>query len=186
MNKTFLLIICVLTFFNTYGQKRFPKFSYETIQGDTISNKILLNKSTLIIIGHISCPGMLFLIRDLQKSSTDTIQTILLLENTKEQIQAFNSNDTNDIWGGMRQMFKIAPINFSTVTFCDKPKLERKKDGTVVIKNQCNKLKFKYGAFEVPKIYAINNNGQIITKQTGWYFNTTDPLGAILQLFKSK
>jgi hypothetical protein len=186
MNKTFLLIIYVLTFYNTYGQKLFPKFSYVTIQGDTISNKTLLNKSTIIIVGHISCPGMLFLLRDLQKSSPDSIQTILLLENTKAQILAFNANDTNDIWGGLRQMFKIAPLSFSTVTFCDKQKLERKKDGTVKIKNQCNKLKVKYAAFEVPKIYAINNNGQIITKQTGWYFNTKDPLDVILQLFKSK
>ena len=125
----------VFTLYNTYGQKRFPKFNYVTIQGDSISNKTLLNKSTIIIVGHISCPGMLFLLRDLQKFSPDSIQTILLLENTKEQIFAFNANDTNDIWGGMRQMFKVAPINFSTVTFCDKPKLEKKKNGTVVIKN---------------------------------------------------
>jgi hypothetical protein len=72
------------------------------------------------------------------------------------------------------------------VTFCDKEKLGKKQDGTVIIKSQCNKLKIKYGAFEVPKIYAINNYGQIITKQTGWYYKLTDPKKTILQLFKTK
>lgn len=180
------MTICLLTMFNGYGQNSFPKFTYETVQGDTISNKTLLNKSTLIIVGHISCPGMLFLLKDIQNTSIDTIQTILFLENTKEQIQSFNANDTTEIWGGLRHMFKLQPLNFITVTFCDRQKLGRKKDGTVVIKSQCNTLKVKYGAFEVPKVYAINNNGQIISKQTGWYYNTTDPQSAILNLFKLK
>jgi hypothetical protein len=186
MNKILFIKLYLITVLPIYGQNQFPKFTYQSVYGDTISNKTLLNKSTLIVVGHLSCPGMLFLLKDIQKVNIDTIQVILLLENTKEQVLAFNLNDTNDIWGLQRLSFRIKPIEFPTVTFCDKEKLGKKQDGSVIIKSQCNKLKIKYGAFEIPKIYAINNYGQIISKQTGWYYKLTDPQKNILELFKTK
>ena len=183
MNNLIVTFFFLLFSLQTFAQNKFPKFNYVTTAGDTINNKILNGKTTLIIVGHISCPGVLLLLRDMQRSALDTIQTILLLENTKDQLISFNTADTNDIWGMQRHAFRLNPINFYTVTFCDKQKLKTKANGTIVIKNQCNKLKTKYRAFEAPKIYALNEQGQIIRKQTGWYMNLTDPKDYILRLF---
>jgi hypothetical protein len=169
---------------NVYGQKKFPAFSYITIKGDTITDQALLNKSSIIVMGHITCPGMLFLLKDFQKAALDTFQVILFLENTKEQALSFNSDDTSNIWAGQRSFFKISHINFPVVTFCGKEKIKKKRNGTVSIKIQCNKLKFKYRALNTPTIYAVNNEGKIIKRSVGWYLNTPDPQRAILQLFQ--
>lgn len=184
MNKVILIVVSLLIAMTVSAQKRFPKFTYTTIQGDTITNTIYYQKSSIVIVGHISCPGMLYLLRDIQKASLDTIQVILLLENTKEQALAFNSNDTNDIWGVQRHAFRIPVLNFPIVTFCRRPRIGKRSNGTIMIKNQCNKLKIKYHALEVPKIYAVNNQGRIIKTHTGWYLNSPDPKRNILNLFQ--
>ncbi len=183
MKKSIITLFLIVFSIATFAQKRFPHFNYITVGGDTISNTMLIGKSTIIIVGHLSCPGVFLVVKDLQKAAIDTIQTILLLENTKEQIIAFNSNDTSDIWNQQRQAFKIEPVKFPIVTFCNKQRLKKLENGTILIQNQCNKLKLKYRALEVPKIYIINNEGYIIRKQIGWYLNSPDPRKTINELF---
>jgi len=184
MKKSTITIFLIIFSLATFAQKRFPHFNYVSVGGDTITNTTLIGKSTIIIVGHISCPGVLLLVKDIQKAAFDTIQTILLLENTKEQILAFNSFDTSDIWNQQRQAFKIEPVKFPIVTFCNKQRLKKLENGTILIQNQCHKLKLKYRALEAPKIYIINNEGHIIRKQIGWYLNLPDPKKTINELFR--
>jgi hypothetical protein len=182
--KTLAIILFLLISPIAHAQKKFPKFTYTTVQGSQISNKDLIGKTSLVIVGHISCPGVLFLLKDLQNSAIDTTQVILLLDNTAEQMAAFNSEDTSNIWAYQRFIFKLKPVIIPTVTSCSKERITVTSNGAVVIKSQCNKMKFKYRAFNVPKLYAVNHSGRIINKQTGWYYNLPDPKAKLVQFLQ--
>lgn len=182
--KIYILILFLLASSFLHAQRKFPKFSYITVQGTHISNRDLIGKTSLIIVGHISCPAVLFLLKDIQKANLDTIQFLLLLENTRDQIEAFNSEDTTNIWAFQRFVFKLMPVTISTVTSCIKERIDIKPNGTVRIKNQCNTMKFKYWVFESPKMYAVNHKGRIINKQTGWYYNLPDSKTKLVQFIQ--
>lgn len=169
----------------TFGQKKFPKFSYVTIQGDTVTNSHFIGRTSMVIMGHISCPAMFMLLRDIEKSKLDTVQFLLLLENTKEQIISFNtSTDSANIWAVQRKIFNLQPIRIPTVVFCKKEKIKINKKGTVRLQNQCNNLKMRYRAINSPTLYAVDNTGKIIQKSTGWYLNSANPDSLIIRFLK--
>jgi hypothetical protein len=185
--KIFILTFLPFTTILVFGQKRFPKFNYVTLQGDTLNNSFFIGHHTMVIVGHLTCPAMFSLLKDIQKSKLDTVQYLLLLENTKDQIISFNtSTDTNNIWASQRKIFRLEPIHIPTVTFCKKERLEIKKNGTIRIKDQCHSLKLKYRTLDTPTIFAINPQGGIVNKESGWYWNSDEPDSLILKFIKGK
>jgi hypothetical protein len=185
--KIFFLTFFLLTATIVFSQKRFPKFNYITINGDTINNSFFNGHQTMVIVGHLSCPAMFSLLKDIEMSKLDTIQFLLLLENTSDQIISFNtSTDTNNIWASQRRIFKLQPILIPTVTFCKKERLGIKKNGTIRIKDQCHSLKLKYRAFDTPTLFAINPQGYIVKKESGWFWKASDPDSLIIKFLAGK
>jgi hypothetical protein len=162
-----------------------PSFSYNTMQGQVVSKANLKGKTSMIILGHITCPALLILLKDIQKANIDTVQYLLFLENTNAQIVRYNSADTTDnIWSQFRMAFKADTLQLPTAAVCEKEHLAKKANGMVVIKNQCNKLKFKFRAYSSPTIFVTNDNGEIIAKQKGWFTNVEDPQATLLRLLQ--
>jgi hypothetical protein len=167
--------------------QKFKKFSYTTVKYDTISNSDLIGKTTLLVMGHISCPATIKMLKDIQKADIDTVQYLLFLENTNTQIQAYNSADTlNNIWSQIRLAFKADTLYIPSVAFCTKERVVKKPNGTVLIKNQCNALKFRYRAFNSPTWFVTNHSGKIIAKSTGWYVNVNNPKEKLLCVLKGE
>jgi hypothetical protein len=183
--KTIQLVTFAFLVNIAFGQKRFPNFSYITTEGKQITNQDLEGKTTMVIVGHLHCSATLFLLKDIQKAGIDTIEYLFLLENTSSQIQAFNSGDTSNAWGTMRSAFKLSPLQFPVVTSCSKERIKTKPNGTVIIKNQCNNMKFKFRALSSPTIFAVNSKGKVINKQKGWFYPSSNPKTTIYQFMTS-
>jgi len=181
-----ILFACLSIPFNLVGQKIFHKFNYTTTQGLNLSNENLKGKTSIIVIGHLHCAALLFLLKDIQNVKIDTIQYLLFLENTPEQFEAFNSNDTSSVYGYLRYAFNLKPIIFPTVTVCCKDRNKIYPNGKVAVKTHCNKLKFKFRTLDSPTIFAIDRMGKIINKHIGWFYNLPDPKTTLVNFIKGK
>jgi peroxiredoxin len=92
--KLILLLAFILIFSNAFSQKKFPKFSYVSLNNKTIDNTIFKGKKTIVVLFHIGCPPAFTLLTDLEtlkkKLDSNNIQVIGIVQNTREQLTKFN------------------------------------------------------------------------------------------------
>lgn len=85
----------------------FPPFKVATIANDTLNNAYFKNKKTIVILAHLGCAPAMVLLKDIQKrSDLFDYQHLIILENTKKQIEEFNA-DSASIWNIVNKMGMI-------------------------------------------------------------------------------
>jgi thioredoxin-related protein len=162
---TFLIALSTV-FCSFIKPKQFPIFNYQTIKGKEINNNYFKVKKTIVIMAHLGCPPAMLLFKDLEDIDTTQYQFLLVLENTKMQLQEFNADEKN-MWSKLRKYFELKPIMMDAIAECDVPNL--KYDGNdVIVAGQCRKLAKKLKSYSSPMIIYVNQNGEIMKKIDGY------------------
>ncbi|MBK9983209.1 MAG: hypothetical protein IPP15_12510 [Saprospiraceae bacterium] len=120
--KMFHIILFPLILFCLSAQKEkpFPTFQYTSIEGATINNSIFTRKESMVILGRLGCYPLMLLLKDLQDTTfSPEIQTILILEDTNQQILDFNS-PTSNLFSRIRFKYKLNPLMGNVIGECEK------------------------------------------------------------------
>lgn len=167
-----ILLFIIFPFLTSYTKtKTFPAINYKTIEGKTINNDFFKEKKTLVIMAHLGCPPAMMLFRDLETLTTDKFQVLIILENTKEQINNFNALVKND-WSGIRNHFKLKPIMNNVIAECETSSI-KKSGEDLIIGTQCRKLSRKIKTKSSPTLVFVNETGEI-SKVIKGYFGDKD------------
>lgn len=158
----------LLVFCSFSAKKKFPVFSYESIDGTKITNDYFVGKTTLVIMGHLGCPGLMYAINDIEGwDNNGQFQTLLILENTPSQVQQFNSDSKSD-WNDIRTFFKTQPLKGVVISECETENISTDKDGNTIIGLQCRKLSKKIHTKSSPTFVLVDGDGTIKSKISGY------------------
>ncbi len=160
-----ILFFWVLTSFTK--TKEFPAINYQTIDGKTITNDFLKGKRTIFILAHLGCPPAMLLLKDLQTLTTYKFQTIVVLENTSQQVIDFNSVEKND-WSSIRHHFDLEPITINIVAECENSNIKH-SDGNIILESQCRKLSKKIKTKDSPTLVFVDEKGEITNIIKGYF-----------------
>jgi len=168
IKKHFAFLIIFFSVLTSFTKtKEFPVINYQTIDGKTITNSFLKGKRTLVIIAHLGCPPAMLLLKDLQTLTTEKFQTIIILENTTQQVKDFNSVEKND-WSGIRQYFKLEPITINIVAECEYSNT-KSSGGNIIVESQCRKLAKKFKTKDSPTMVFVDEKGKITNIIKGYF-----------------
>jgi len=173
MKNLFVLVGILLLSGGWNIEKSFPKLNHKTIDGRIITNKYFAKSETIVIHFHLDCPPAMILLKDLEKldkKELDNYQFLLILENTKKQVQDFYSEE-NNIWSTLRTQYKLSKTNFDIIAECSKDRTKT-KNGDIVITSQCRKFSRKLKTKSSPTIFRVNQNGKIEKKQKGYSYKS--------------
>jgi hypothetical protein len=160
-----LILFCL----SAQKEKQFPTFQYTSIEGATINNSIFTGKESMVILGRLGCYPLMLLLKDLQDTTfSQDFQTILILEDTNQQILDFNS-PTSNLFSRMRFKYKLNPLRGYVVGECDKEKLTYPKGDTLIL-NHPSILAKKLKTNDSPSTYFVNSQG-LIERSFKGYFN---------------
>ena len=150
----------------------FPPFKVATIANDTLNNAYFKNKKTIVILAHLGCAPAMVLLRDIQKrSDLFDYQHLIVLENTKKQIEEFNA-DSASIWNETRLHYGLLPIQENVVAECPKETVKF-VNGVAMIGSQCRKMSKDLRTKSSPTIYIVNEMGMIERKVEGYPIDNT-------------
>jgi peroxiredoxin len=166
-------LLTVIATANLFGQKKFPKFSYVSLNNKTIENTIFKGKKTIVVLFHIGCPPAFTLLTDLEtlkkKLDSNNIQVIGIVQNTRDQLTKFNSTEQND-WSDLRKEMKMNVINIELLPECEIEKSDIKK-GDVF--EECRKLSKKLKTEASPTLVIVNENGRMLFEHKGYFIGNT-------------
>ncbi len=183
IKKHFVFLIIFLSVLTSFTKtKEFPAINYQTIDGKMITNSFFNGKRTLVIMAHLGCPPAMLLIKDLQTLTTEKFQTIIILENTNQQIKDFNSDEKND-WSSIRQYFHLEPITINIVAECENSST-KSGDGNTIIDSQCRKLAKKIKTKDSPTLVFVDEKGTITNIIKGYFGDKErdERLGKLLEV----
>ncbi len=167
LSFVFLLIIFISS---CVVNRSFPKFVYISSDGKRISNEFFKHKKTIVLTGHLTCPGMFYALKDFETLDTSNFQLLVILENTPQHIQKFNGKDS--VWSEIRQAFKMKPIHGNILCECDKENIKYKRN-KVIIGKHCWKISRKLFTLNSPNIYYVNTFGKIYKHVSGYWLYPT-------------
>jgi len=139
--------------------KVFPIINYKTINGTSVTNEFFNEQKSIVILAHLGCPAAMLLSKDLEFMEAKNIQMLMILENTLQQINDFNSPEKND-WSGLRNYYEMKPLTGNIIAECNTSNI-RKKDGNVIIGTQCRKLSKKINTKDSPTLIYVDEKGSI-------------------------
>ncbi len=152
--------------------KKFPEISYTTSEGKVFTNADFIGKETVVILFHLGCPPAMGLLKDLETLNSDTTQPrqiIGISENTRAQIEAFNST-TKNYWSDIRNSFQLQPVEIPLIGECEAIEVEDESDGA-----QCRILAKKVNTNSSPTLVYVNTEGNIEEIKKG-YLSDEAPL----------
>lgn len=162
-----LTLFSVLILTSSFKERSFPKFSELSVNNQLITNEYFKGKRTMVLLGHLGCPGVMYQIRDYQtRKDTSDFQVLIFLENTPDQVRQFNSDSVNS-WSNVRRAFKMKPITLPTIAECEKEKLVI-KDGITHASLQCRKISRKLHVLSSPVVYEVDARGRMVSKTKGY------------------
>jgi len=166
LNYAFIFLVIIL--FSSAKPRKFPEFSNIDINGNQISNLNFTEQNTLVILGHLGCPAFMQLLADFQSNRIDSsYQVIVFLENTRQQLIAFNSEEVN-IWSSTRKHFQLNPIAGIIIPECTSDNIVE-KNGQHIILSQCRKISRKLRTKTSPTSYLVKSDGLIHSKFKGYF-----------------
>ncbi len=166
--KISVILIAVIFSSSFCRTRSFPEFQLTDYGGQEISNAYFKNKKTIVIMGHLECPAMMYALKDYEAFSQQDesgIQILAILENTKDHIDQFYG-DSSTFRGLFRAIFKIDSLNFPIITECETEKVKY-KNGVLQVKNHCRKLSRKIRTRTTPTILLVDEEGKILLKEKG-------------------
>lgn len=156
----FFLFILILFCFSAQKEKYFPTFQYTSIEGTTIDNNIFTGKKSMVILGRLGCYPLMLLLKDLQDTTfSQDFQTILILEDTNQQILDFNST-TSNLFSRIRFKYELNPLRGYVIGECEKEKITYPKGDTLIL-NHPSILSKKLKTNDSPTTYFVNSQGSI-------------------------
>ncbi len=151
--------------------KHFPKFEFQSYEGQNISNEYFKEKTTIVVFQHLGCPPAMWLMSDLEeyrtRMDTSKVQILVFTENTKSQIEEFY-NDSTSIMHRVRSIFNTPIVHYPIIPLCKKEKTKINKDGSISIRSNCRHMSWKLRSFSSPTILVVNSDGKIVKKQKGY------------------
>jgi thioredoxin-related protein len=162
-----LLLIFLLTLLSSFkNTKRFPEITEPCTDGRIIQADFFEGKRTLVIMAHLGCPPAMQLLKDLQSDSSLKFQTLLVLENSLQQVNDFNALDKND-WSGIRNHFGLMPMAMTTIAEC-KETTQKSKNNNMVAGSECRKLSKKIRTKDSPTLVFVNEKREMVKIQKGY------------------
>ncbi len=173
------LLVFIVSIYNCTAQrsilnKPFPIINYTTLEGKLITNADLKGKNTVFVVMHIGCPAAMYMLKDMETINNPEVQYIILFENTKKQLLAFNESNDN-LHSDVRKYFNLKPISGNILAECDVETINYDIQGNRQYGTECRKLSKKLKTKDTPSIYYINENG-ITTKIFKGYCAPESPM----------
>ncbi len=148
----------------------FPAISYETVEGRSFTNDNFKGNKSIVLLFHLGCPPAMWMLGDMAHAKLDmqdSIQIIGILENTSDQVRAFNDSLPND-WSSMRRFYRLDPIGIPLIAECEQEKIIRDESGNMVVQNQCRLLAKKIGTKSSPTLVYVDETGKITSIKEGY------------------
>ena len=156
----------------TTKPKKFPEINYTTNQGTTFSNADFAGKKTIVVLFHLGCPPAMDLLKDLESlPENENIQIVGILENSPNQIKAFNSKEENE-FSSIRRSYQLNPVHIPLIGECDSRAVAKNKTTSGV---QCRMLAKKIKTKVSPTLVYVNTDGSIKKIRKG-YISSETPL----------
>jgi len=163
-----LKIFSILILYTSCKTIKFPEFNSADFNGNQISNLNFTKQNTLVILGHLGCPAFMQLLADFQSNRIDSsYQVIVFLENTRQQLIEFNSEEVN-IWSSTRKHFQLNQIAGIIIPECTSDNIVE-KNGQHIILSQCRKISRKLRTKTSPTSYLVKSDGLIHAKFEGYF-----------------
>lgn len=149
---------------------KFPQLNHMAMDGQRITNQYFEGKRTIVVLTHLGCPWSTILLSDLLNiKRNNSVQELVIFENTAAQINAYNSELTNT-WSNIRKHLEAKPIDELTIIAeCDRETLATTNLGKERIRRQCHKLGKKLPGNGAPLIYFVDEAGRIYHKEVRGY-----------------
>ena len=171
MRAVYILFILLTGLFSAAffpGKKKFPAFSYTTMEGRTITNEDIKGKRTLVITGYLGCGVAMRLMKDIEDlPDSSRSKIIVVLGNTPGQLKEFNSVDKNK-WSSIRNYFHLEPFHGNIVAEC-KTENFIIENGDTIIGEQCRELTAKINTWSSPTLVYVDEKGYIYKKRKGYF-----------------